>query len=173
MTEEALNTDTQVVKIVDSPLDTQGQGLTPTTEEIVPPNTVKADTPPAKLPIETAVADGLFTEESIRDFTRVFPGVNPEEIKKSETFQIFSSLIDAKIPLTDVYTRFKSLCGAIEKRALEKSSQFLANKLSGVGSLSFGESTKDGFFTREQVLKMTPKQISENYDKIRKSQERW
>lgn len=115
----------------------------------------------------------LFNERSVADFKRVFPSVDAEDIKNSESFQILSTLVDASIPLTDVYVRFKALCQSIEKRALEKSSQYLANKLSGVGALSFGQSTDDGYFTKEQVLKMSQKQISENYEKIRKSQERW
>ena len=33
--------------------------------------------------------------------------------------------------------------------------------------------TERSFFTKEQVLKMSPAEIKKNYEKIRESQQRW
>ena len=51
--------------------------------------------------------------------------------------------------------------------------QMLANQKASPGSLSSTNPTDSGYFTKEQVQKMTQAEVHENYDKIRASMRKW
>ena len=115
----------------------------------------------------------LFTKEGVAEFNTSFPTLDAEKLKKNKDFQAFISILTPNLSLSQVYSRFSALSASIEENAQKKLAQAIANASSGVGSLSSSESNGDVFFTKEQVLRMTPEQISKNYAKIRRSQEKW
>ena len=61
----------------------------------------------------------------------------------------------------------------MERRAYERAALKLASERASVGALGSSESANDGFFSKEEVLRMSPQEIRRNYTKIRKSQEKW
>ena len=65
------------------------------------------------------------------------------------------------------------LINLLDEDFTKKSLVSLQNKLSSPGSLASSEKSSEIFFTKEQVLKMSHGQISQNYDIIRKSQQKW
>ena len=115
----------------------------------------------------------IFTEESIKAFNSAFPTQDAEKLKKNKDFQAFISILTPNLSLCDIYSRFSALSASIEENAQKKLAQAIANASSGVGSLSSSEPNTDTFFTKEQVLRMSAEQISKNYAKIRRSQEKW
>lgn len=106
-------------------------------------------------------------------FSALFPGMTREKAENDEIFKLFMRSRRDKAPLSLAYSEYKALQDKIEEQVLAKEAARLANKQSSVGSLTSSEPTDNGFFTKEQVLKMSREQISKNYDKIRQSQSKW
>ena len=115
----------------------------------------------------------FFNNESKTAFSKDFPDVDIEKLRESEHFQAFLSILTKNPTLSEVYACFNSIFASAEEKSEKKLLQALANATSGVGALSTSNSAAEPYFTREQVLKMTPEQIKRNYTQIRKSQARW
>ena len=75
--------------------------------------------------------------------------------------------------LSEVYRGYLDLTERIRKREMEKAADILAKKLSSVGALNNSNPPENTYFTREQVKGMSRAEIKANYEKIRKSQEKW
>ena len=65
------------------------------------------------------------------------------------------------------------LVAEYEKKARQIAKQTLANSKATPGALSSPNGADSGFFTKEQVQKMTQEEVSKNYDKIRASMRKW
>ncbi len=106
-------------------------------------------------------------------FSALFPGMTREKAELDKNFKLFMNSRRDGLPLALLYSEYKALQAKIEEEAIKKETARLASKQASVGSLSSSEPISSGFFTKEQVLKMSREQISKNYDKIRQSQAKW
>ena len=112
-------------------------------------------------------------EDEILVFSKLFPNVSIEKLEQDELFRLFSSHNGKNLTISNLYTNYLRLVNALSDDFAKKSLVSLQNKLSSPGSLASSEKTSEVFFTKEQVLRMTPEQISQNYNIIRKSQQKW
>lgn len=112
-------------------------------------------------------------DDEILVFSKLFPNVSIEKLEQDELFRLFSDHNGKNLTISDLYTNYLRLVNALSDDFAKKSLVSLQNKLSSPGSLASSEKTSEVFFTKEQVLKMTPEQISQYYNIIRKSQQKW
>ena len=110
---------------------------------------------------------------NLEEFKLLYPEKDPNELLKDEDFLVFADGKLEKEPLSTVYKKYNSLTEKIIVREKEKFADILANKLSAVGSLANANPSEETFFTRDQVKAMSKAEITKNYEKIRKSQEKW
>ena len=106
-------------------------------------------------------------------FALLFPDVDKEALLKDEDF---SSFAEGKLDTGDIATVYKSyldLTERIKARERERALSILEAKQSAVGPLSSALPSESAFFTKEEVRSMSKAQIKENYEKIRKSQQKW
>ena len=114
--------------------------------------------------------------KDLEEFTSKHPTVDLNDLLQDENFVSFA---DGKLgvkSLAEVYASYLPIKDAIDaaKRDEQKTMHAKAVSAAAVGSLTNASEPADkDFFTFEQVKKMSKKEISENYDKIRKSQARW
>ena len=112
----------------------------------------------------------------LEEFATAYPTVNVNDVLQDENFRSFAEGKLDKKSLSEVYASYLPFKAAIEGAKLEaqKKAHNKAVASAAVGSLTNASDPADkDFFTFEQVKKMSEKEISDNYDKIRKSQERW
>lgn len=107
------------------------------------------------------------------DFATKHPEVNVENLIQNEQFQKFASGKVGNLPLSEIYEGFMEMVEEYERKAEKKAKQILANSKATPGSLSSTSPSDNGFFTREQVQKMTQEEVHKNYDKIRASMSKW
>ena len=107
------------------------------------------------------------------DFTAKHPEVNIDNLIQDKQFQLFASGKVGNLPLSEIYEGFIEVMSEYEKKAKQKAKQLLANSKSSPGSLSSPNTLDNGFFTKEQVQKMTQAEVDKNYDKIRASMRKW
>lgn len=106
----------------------------------------------------------------LKNFSRLYPNVPLSALTSDECLILYAKGRESE-PFTEIYKNFRDLCDKIEQKALNKASLALATATPG--ALGSSGAPNDGFFTKEQVLRMSSEEISRNYDKIRKSQEKW
>ena len=115
----------------------------------------------------------LFDEENVRAFSNDFPGVDINKLRESKNFQDFLGVLNKNPTLSQVYACFNSIVAFAEENSQKKLAQAMANAKSSPGALSSSQECAPQYFTKEQVLKMTPAQIKAHFSQIRKSQEKW
>ena len=112
----------------------------------------------------------------LSEFSSKYNDVDINELFKDENFRTFA---DGKLEnksLSEVYEQYLPFKKMIDGQKSKQNKEVLELSLSkvGVGSLAgTGEAIGNTFFTKEQVLKMSPAEIKKNYEKIRESQQRW
>ena len=108
----------------------------------------------------------------MNEFREKYKDVSVTELLADKDFMEFGAEALEVMPLVKVYEAYISLQG---KKAEQKKADVLAaNSSVAVGSVtSATESADNTYFTKDQVLRMSPAEISKNYDKIRASQEKW
>lgn len=107
------------------------------------------------------------------DFATKHPEVNLNNLIQDKQFQLFASGKVGTLPMTEIYEGFVEIVSEYDKKSKQIAKQLLANQKASPGALSSPNANDSGFFTREQVQKMTQKEVSENYDKIRASMSKW
>ena len=107
------------------------------------------------------------------DFATKHPEVNLQTLIQDPQFQKFASGKVGVLPLSEIYEGFIEVVTEYEKKAKAMAKQMLANQKASPGSLSSTNPTDSGYFTKEQVQKMTQAEVHENYDKIRASMRKW
>lgn len=108
-----------------------------------------------------------------KDFAKKHPNVDINKLSEDANFVSFAGQRVGKEPLATIYSGYLELTQSIEKNIQNKNKQQLANANATPGALSTTGTGESEFFTKEQVLKMTQAEIKKNYEKIRKSQEKW
>ncbi len=114
--------------------------------------------------------------EDISKFGEKYPDVAMSDVFDNKDFMDFAGELLGEVPLATLYGLYEKTSAYKEKKAneIEKKATQIANSQASVGSLaSSGAGEDKDFFTKEQVEKMSPAEISKNYEKIRKSQEKW
>lgn len=106
-------------------------------------------------------------------FLNKYPNITMQELEKDQSFMLFLQGREKTASIEEIYKNYNTLRQFIEKEAVEGYLARQAQIKSSVGELSSPSKADQGFFTREQVLRMSREQISRNYDKIRKSQQSW
>ena len=112
----------------------------------------------------------------LEEFATAYPTVNINDVLQDENFRSFAEGKLDKKSLSEVYASYLPFKAAIEGAELkaQKEAHNQAVASAAVGSLTNASEPADkDFFTKEQVLKMSPKEVHDNYEKIRKSQSRW
>ena len=112
-------------------------------------------------------------ENDKKDFQAKHPEVNLGALIQDKSFQLFSSGKVGTLPLSEIYEGFMQVTLQYEKQAKEMAKQMLANKKASPGALSSSNIQDNGYFTREQVQKMSQEEVHKNYDKIRASMQKW
>lgn len=115
-------------------------------------------------------------QEGLKEFREKYPDVNVQELFSDEDFLKFGKSALEVVSLSGVYEAYLPIKTEREriKAENEKAAALAANSQVAVGSVTSATPAADTeFFTKEQVLKMSKEEISKNYEKIRKSQEKW
>ncbi len=114
--------------------------------------------------------------KDLEEFATVHPGVNVNDVLQDKMFMSFADGKLGKKSLADVYREYLPLKEAMTaaRREAEKDVHAKSVAAAAVGSVTNSSAPPEGeFFTKEQVQKMSRKEIHDNYEKIRKSQARW
>ena len=114
--------------------------------------------------------------KDLEEFANAHPNVDVNEVLQDGMFMSFAEGKLGKKSLSEVYSQYLPIKEAISgaKREAEKDAHAEAVAGAAVGSLTNSSAPPEGeFFTKEQVLKMSPKEVHDKYEKIRKSQARW
>ena len=106
-------------------------------------------------------------------FTLLYPELNKDELLKSEEFNLFAGKRLESEELSSLYRGYLDFTEKIRVKEMERAADILARKNSSVGALNSSNAPENTFFTKEQVKSMSREQIRANYEKIRKSQEKW
>ena len=152
--------ETQVKSQVDAK-----NSFSASTQQVSQETTEKKESPSTPL--------DLFSEANKEALLKDFPQVDLKKLQNSDSFQEFLGILNKNPTLSQAYACFNSIIASAEKSSQNKLLQALANAGSGVGALSSSQGSEAPYFTREQVLKMSPEQIKANYNHIRKSQAKW
>lgn len=115
----------------------------------------------------------FFDFANVSAFKKDFPEIDVKKLQDSREFQAFLGILSQKPTLSQIYTCFSEICTSAEEKSEKRLLQALANANAGVGALSSSQRSENPYFTREQVLKMSPQQVRKHYESIRKSQEKW
>lgn len=120
-----------------------------------------------------AVAKDAWYKKDREEFVSKYPEVNIDNLIKDKQFQLYADGKVGNLPLSEIYEGFMEVTSEYEKKAKHKAKQLLANSKSTPGALASSNIPAVGFFTKEQVQKMSQEEISENYDKVRASMRKW
>ena len=121
--------------------------------------------------------EALEKEEWFRNdfasFAAEHPDVKPDELISDKHFRAYADGKVGNMPLSKIYADFLDFVSEYDEKAMNKAAQMLANKNASPGSLQHTQEVDSDYFTPEQVRKMSQAEVSKNYDKIRKSMEKW
>lgn len=99
----------------------------------------------------------------IEEFNRLFPNVSLSELPDT-----VSAMVNEGVPLTAAYALYeKELASKIER------AQEINKKNASLSAGKAGIQTTGEFFTPDEVRSMSPRQVHENYSKIRESMKHW
>lgn len=113
--------------------------------------------------------------KDLEEFSTIYPNVKISDVLENAEFNAFSEGKLGKVSLALVYAQYLlNKSNKEAQREAEKDAHAEAVAGAAVGSLTNSSAPPEGeFFTKEQVLKMSPKEVHDKYEKIRKSQARW
>lgn len=113
--------------------------------------------------------------DEITEFSSQYPDVNVSELFENEGFMDFAGEYLGKVPLTVAYSMYQKSASfkQAQNDAITKKATQLANSQVSVGALSSAGKAEDGYFTKEQVEKMTQAEVDKNLDKIKESMRKW
>ena len=111
-------------------------------------------------------------ERDFNDFALIYPNVSKKSLLNNKNLKLFAEGKENK-SISVIYAKFRKIADSIASEAVLQEKSRQANASSGAGALASTQNANSPFFTREQVKNMTPKEIKENYELIRKSQAKW
>ena len=107
------------------------------------------------------------------DFIAKYPEINIDELISNEDFVDYAEGKVGKVPLAKIYEGYARIAAKYEKKAKQLATQRVANQMASPGALSSTNPRGNGFYTKEQVEKMSTDEIKKNYDKVRASMAKW
>lgn len=132
----------------------------------------KAKEKKAKEDAETRESEQSWYASDLASFTEKYPDVNLNELISDKDFAWVADGKVGKVPLSEIYERFIEMTSEYEQKAKQDAARLLANAKASPGALG-GTGGESGFYTRDQVKKMSPQEVHKNYDKIRASMKKW
>ena len=132
----------------------------------------KADKEGAQKAEEKATDEAWFANDRA-SFIKNHPEVNLDELIKDPNFQLYADGKVRRVPLSEIYEGYAKLTKSVDGKAKDLAAQALANRQASPGSAASSGTTDSDFYTAEQVRKMSPKEIHENFKKIRASMAKW
>ena len=126
--------------------------------------------------------DRKWYADDLAAFRKAYPDVDAQELLSDPDFGEYAEAqVKAKVPLAKIYGGYEKLRAKFQKEADQKAeaakdgaARALANARAGVGSKAgSADNLGVGFFTPEEVNRMTPAEIEKNREAIRKSMSRW
>lgn len=111
--------------------------------------------------------------EDRADFVSKYPDVDIEALIKDEDFAEYADGKVGEIPLAKIYEGYAKFTAKYEEKAKQIAAQRVANQKASPGSLSSTNPSDNGFYTKEQVEKMSTEEIKKDYDKVRASMAKW
>lgn len=111
-------------------------------------------------------------DRDYKDFSKIYPNISKSSLLQDDCLRSFA-IGKEEQELTKVYKDYCSLVSLIEARVLKESMLRLSVENASVGALSGTKSSADGYFSKEQVQRMSPEEIRRNYNRIRESQQHW
>ena len=106
-------------------------------------------------------------------FVAEHPDVDLDALIRDEHFQ---SYCDGKVghrSIGEMWQGYRALVASIEERVAARAAQSAANRAASPGTLSRAGVAESDYYSAAEVRRMSPQQVSENYDKIRRSMARW
>lgn len=107
------------------------------------------------------------------DFVSKYPDVDIEALIKDEDFAEYADGKVGEVPLSKIYEGYAKFTAKYEKKAKQIATQRVANQKASPGSLSSTNPSDSGFYTKEQVEKMSTEEIKKDYEKVRASMAKW
>ena len=132
----------------------------------------QADKEGAQKAEEKATKEAWYASDRA-SFVKNHPDVNLDELIRDPNFQSYADGKVGRVPLSEIYKGYAALTKAVDGKAKDLAAQAIANRQASPGSAASSGATDSDFYTQEQVRKMSPKEIHENYEKIRKSMSKW
>lgn len=113
-------------------------------------------------------------EKDREDFYSKYPDVDVEELAKDSGFRKFAMGKIGNQPMSQIYEDYQEITQEYEKRSKQYASKLLANSKATPGSLhNPTNSQEQGFFTRDDVAKMSKEEVKVNFEKIMKDMKKW
>lgn len=112
-------------------------------------------------------------KDDLESFRKAHPDINTKDLFADKSFADYAEGKLGSKPLMQIYEGYQKLMGGARKAEQEKAAQALANSRATPGSVQSQPNGETDFFTREQVQKMSPSEVTKNLDKILKSQKKW
>lgn len=106
-------------------------------------------------------------------FAAAYPDVPLEGLVRDPAFTLYSEGKVGRLPMAEIYRGFRRLEEELEGRARQRAAQTVANRMASPGTLGSAGSAESDYFSAEQVRAMSPHEVRENYDKIRRSMAKW
>lgn len=103
------------------------------------------------------------------DFIAKHPEVNLPKLIEEESFRLFAEGKVGSVPMTKIYEDFIRITTSYDKKAKQMAQRIVANANASPGSLKGTGTTDSGFYTMEQIKKMSQEEVDKNYEKIRES----
>ena len=110
--------------------------------------------------------------KDITEFREKYPDVNIEQLVNDDAFSDYAEGKVGTKPLADIYAGYLKLTGKANAEGKKEVARQFANAKASPGSTN-STNPQEGFFTNEQVKKMTPEEVKKNYDVILKSMSKW
>ena len=110
-------------------------------------------------------------------FSNKYPDVDLNSLVEEEEFRDFYQFAtegrEENRPLAEIYEQYQLLRDGQTKQARQMAAHMLANKKASPGALASANGGEGGFFTADQVRKMSREEVSKHYEKIVESMRRW
>lgn len=122
---------------------------------------------------EQARSQEEWIKKDSEDFQSKHPEVDLGELINNEVFQKFAEGKVGTTPMAKIYENFVDFTKAYEKKAKLQAAQMVANKKASPGTLTSPGQSESGFYSIEDVKKMSAEEMRKNWDKVQASRAKW
>ena len=122
---------------------------------------------------EKARSEEEWIKNDSEDFKSKHPEVDLGELINNEVFQKFAEGKVGTTPMAKIYENFVDFTKAYEKKAKMQAAQMVANKKASPGTLTSAGQSESGFYSIEDVKKMSAEEMRKNWDKVQASRAKW